>query len=136
MYTHNLDPVLFEFGFLVIRWYSLAYIFGILIGNFVKLGEAFSLGITFSVKFVLRLGIILLGIRLSLWDVFKFGSISIPLIIICIVVVIIVVRFLITKLKCSKFIDFTLWSQHLILHTRQSLQTFLLEAGYSKITIQ
>ena len=32
MYTHNLDPVLFNFGFLVIRWYSLAYIFGILIG--------------------------------------------------------------------------------------------------------
>ena len=32
MYTHNLDPVLFSFGFLVIRWYSLAYILGILIG--------------------------------------------------------------------------------------------------------
>jgi len=32
MYTHNLDPVLFDFGFLIIRWYSLAYIFGILIG--------------------------------------------------------------------------------------------------------
>ena len=32
MYTHNLDPVLLDFGFLVIRWYSLAYIFGILIG--------------------------------------------------------------------------------------------------------
>ena len=32
MYTHNLDPVLFDLGFLVIRWYSLAYIFGILIG--------------------------------------------------------------------------------------------------------
>ena len=32
MYTHNLDPVLFNLGFLVIRWYSLAYIFGILIG--------------------------------------------------------------------------------------------------------
>ena len=32
MYTHNLDPVLFSFGFLDIRWYSLAYIFGILIG--------------------------------------------------------------------------------------------------------
>ena len=32
MYTHNLDPFLFDFGFLVIRWYSLAYIFGILIG--------------------------------------------------------------------------------------------------------
>tara|TARA_A100001015_G_C14853808_1_gene657572 strand:- start:496 stop:900 length:405 start_codon:yes stop_codon:yes gene_type:complete len=32
MYTHNLDPVLFSIGFLAIRWYSLAYIFGILIG--------------------------------------------------------------------------------------------------------
>ena len=32
MYIHNLDPILFDFGFLIIRWYSLAYIFGILIG--------------------------------------------------------------------------------------------------------
>ena len=32
MYTHNLDPVLFNLGFMAIRWYSLAYIFGILIG--------------------------------------------------------------------------------------------------------
>ena len=32
MYTHNLDPVLFNLGILEIRWYSLAYIVGILIG--------------------------------------------------------------------------------------------------------
>ena len=32
MYTHNLDPILFDFGFIAIRWYSLAYIFGIIIG--------------------------------------------------------------------------------------------------------
>ena len=32
MYTHSLDPILFDFGFMVIRWYSLAYVFGILIG--------------------------------------------------------------------------------------------------------
>ncbi len=32
MYTHNLDPVLFDFGLVAIRWYSLAYIFGIIIG--------------------------------------------------------------------------------------------------------
>ena len=32
MYTHNLDPILIDFGFVIIRWYSLAYIFGILIG--------------------------------------------------------------------------------------------------------
>jgi phosphatidylglycerol:prolipoprotein diacylglycerol transferase len=32
MYTHNLDPVLLDFGFVIIRWYSLAYIFGIILG--------------------------------------------------------------------------------------------------------
>ena len=32
MLIHNLDPVLIDFGILQIRWYSLAYIFGILAG--------------------------------------------------------------------------------------------------------
>ena len=32
MYTHNLDPILFELGYITIRWYSLAYIAGILVG--------------------------------------------------------------------------------------------------------
>ena len=32
MFTHNLDPILFDFGFIAIRWYSLAYIGGILAG--------------------------------------------------------------------------------------------------------
>ena len=32
MYIHNLDPVLFDFGLLKIRWYSLSYVLGIIIG--------------------------------------------------------------------------------------------------------
>ncbi len=32
MFTHNFDPILIDFGFIAIRWYSLSYIFGILIG--------------------------------------------------------------------------------------------------------
>ena len=32
MFTHNLDPILFDLGFIAIRWYSLAYVAGILIG--------------------------------------------------------------------------------------------------------
>jgi len=32
MYIHDLNPVFINFGFFEVRWYSLAYIFGILIG--------------------------------------------------------------------------------------------------------
>ncbi len=32
MYIHNIDPIVFDFGIIEIRWYSLAYIFGILFG--------------------------------------------------------------------------------------------------------
>ena len=47
MFTHNLDPILLSFGLITVRWYSLAYVFGIIIGwwygkkiikrNFIKL---------------------------------------------------------------------------------------------------
>ena len=32
MMVHNFDPILVDFGIIEIRWYSLAYIFGILLG--------------------------------------------------------------------------------------------------------
>ncbi len=32
MFTHNLNPILIDFGIISIRWYSLAYIFGFLVG--------------------------------------------------------------------------------------------------------
>lgn len=44
--------------------------------------------------------------------------------------------FLISRLDCSEFIDFTLYSQHLILHTRNSLYSFLAHSGFRNITIQ
>ncbi len=43
--------------------------------------------------------------------------------------------FLISTLALPEFIEFTLWSQHLILHTRESLGAFLREAGYNNIVI-
>ena len=44
--------------------------------------------------------------------------------------------FLIEQLACEEFIKFTLWSQHLILHTRESLRAFLRDAGFGSITIE
>ncbi len=32
MFTHNFDPIFVDLGFFAIRWYSLAYVFGILFG--------------------------------------------------------------------------------------------------------
>jgi SAM-dependent methyltransferase len=44
--------------------------------------------------------------------------------------------FLINTLKVPDFIDFTLWSQHLVLHTRESLRLLLADAGFRNITIK
>lgn len=43
--------------------------------------------------------------------------------------------FLISNLKLNEFIDFTLWSQHLVLHTRESLRLLLVDAGFKNIVI-
>ncbi|MBF0546919.1 MAG: class I SAM-dependent methyltransferase [Candidatus Riflebacteria bacterium] len=44
--------------------------------------------------------------------------------------------FLISFLKCDAFKKFSFWSEHLILHTRQSLERFLQEAGLKNIVIE
>ena len=44
--------------------------------------------------------------------------------------------FLLTFLKLEEFKNFTLWSEHLILHTRISLQHLLETAGFENIVIQ
>lgn len=57
---------------------------GILIRNTLGLHLVFKEGVAFSVKYALRLGIILLGLRLSLIEALKLGAWGIPLIVICI----------------------------------------------------
>tara|TARA_A100001388_G_C28773476_1_gene505512 strand:+ start:201 stop:1088 length:888 start_codon:yes stop_codon:yes gene_type:complete len=44
--------------------------------------------------------------------------------------------FLLTTLKLESFISSTLWSQHLILHTKNSLKVFLQEAGFGNILVK
>ena len=50
MYIHSLDPVLLDFGFLAIRWYSLAYIIGIVLGWWLgkKIVKNFLLSVNFK----------------------------------------------------------------------------------------
>ena len=56
----------------------LSIIVGLLVGNIIKIHSIFSDGIRFSLKFILRLGIICLGIRLGLLDILKVGVTGIP----------------------------------------------------------
>ena len=43
--------------------------------------------------------------------------------------------FLIQQKELKEFKDFTFWSEHLILHTYQSLNTILKKSGFKKINI-
>lgn len=44
--------------------------------------------------------------------------------------------FLLSKVNCDAFKNFTLWSQHLVLHTRESLEKLLLCSGFTDVTIR
>lgn len=63
----------------------LAIVLGMVVGNAVRLPAVFTAGIRFSLARVLRLGIILLGVRLGLNEALKVGAVAIPLIVLCIV---------------------------------------------------
>ena len=71
------------------------------------MGNAFTprpgmmIGLDFTQQYILKLGIIFLGIRLSFEELIKFGSIAIPLIIVCIMGVLILVKLLIKKVPIS-----------------------------------
>jgi len=79
----------------------IAIIMGIVFGNIFKIREGFLLGLDFTQKYILKLGIICLGIQLKPFEFLKFGSVAIPLIIVCIISVLIVIKLLIKKLKIS-----------------------------------
>ena len=61
-----------------------AMLIGLAIGNLLPLPQAFRPGVRFSVRKILRLGIILLGIRLSVPEVMRIGALGVPAVAICI----------------------------------------------------
>ena len=79
----------------------IAILMGIALSNTFKMRENFLLGLDFTQKYILKLGIICLGIQLKPFEFLKFGTIAIPLIIVCIISVLIIIKLLIKKLKIS-----------------------------------
>lgn len=78
-----------------------AIIIGIIIRNTIGLHDVFSKGISFSVKYALRAGIVLLGLRLSLIEALKLGALGIPLIVACISSGLFLTLYLTNKMKQS-----------------------------------
>ena len=79
----------------------IAILLGILMGNAFTPRPGMMVGLDFTQQYILKLGIIFLGIRLSFEEFVKFGSIAIPLIIICIIGVLILIKLLIKKVPIS-----------------------------------
>jgi len=83
----------------VISYIIVAILAGILIRNLIGLHPVFKPGLSFCLKKLLRLGIIMMGIRLSIFDVFKLGIWGLPIVILCILVGLIVTTYFTRLLK-------------------------------------
>ncbi len=77
----------------------IAILLGMFFGNFFKVRNSFQKGLDFTREYILKLGIICLGIQLKPFEFLDFGKIAIPLIIVCIISVLVVIKLLIKKLK-------------------------------------
>jgi uncharacterized integral membrane protein (TIGR00698 family) len=77
----------------------IAILIGIFFGNVFQVRESFQKGLDFTKEYILKFGIICLGIQLKPFEFLEFGKIAIPLIIVCIISVLIVIKLLIKKLK-------------------------------------
>ncbi len=79
----------------------IAILLGIIMGNAFTPRPGMMIGLDFTQQYILKLGIIFLGIRLSFDEFLKFGYIALPLIIICIIGVLILIKLLIKKVSIS-----------------------------------
>ena len=77
----------------------IAILLGMFFGNVFQMRDSFIKGLDFTQKYILKFGIICLGIQLKPFEFLEFGSIAIPLIAICIISVLIIIKLLIKKLK-------------------------------------
>ena len=77
----------------------IAILLGIFFGNIFAIRKSFQKGLDFTREYILKIGIIFLGIQLKPFEFLNFGKIAIPLIVICIISVLVVIKLLIIKLK-------------------------------------
>lgn len=68
----------------LISYIMAAIVIGLVVGNAIEVPATFAPGVSFCLTKLLRLGIIMMGIRLSVFDVAQIGVWGIPIVLICI----------------------------------------------------
>ena len=86
VYLHDLVGVLFHLKKSPISSIMIAIILGLIVRNTIRIPESLYPGIGFCLAKMLRLGIILVGIRLSIFAVLKLGMLAVGIVFICICV--------------------------------------------------
>lgn len=79
----------------------MAIVLGLIIRNTIPLHQTFDAGIRFGLKKLLRFGIILMGIRLSIFAVLKIGALSVGLVVICITAALLITMFIAKRIGIS-----------------------------------
>ena len=77
----------------------IAILLGMIFGNVFQVRQGFQKGLDFTREYILKLGIIFLGIQLKPFEFLDFGKVAIPLIVVCIISVLIVIKLLIKRLR-------------------------------------
>jgi hypothetical protein len=72
----------------------LAVVLGLIIRNTIGVPTSYEQGLRFCIRTVLRIGIVLLGLKLSLAVLGKIGIIGIPIIVVCITTALLAVTFI------------------------------------------
>ena len=72
----------------------MAILIGILLGNLLPVPAWLRPGLSFAVKKVLKLGIILIGVRLSIVEVLRMSGLGIPVVVVCILAALLVTTLL------------------------------------------
>ncbi len=79
----------------------MAILLGVLLRNTLGVSQKFEPGVRFGVERILRLGIVLLGIRISLGEAGEIGLRALPVVIVCVAVALLVVTWLSRRLGLS-----------------------------------
>ncbi|WP_152656741.1 YeiH family protein [Oceanobacillus sp. CFH 90083] len=101
-YVMKLTGLLSEGSKTPVSGIFVAILIGIIIRNVINFSDIFTKGISFSMKYALHAGIILLGLKLSLMEALKLGAFGIPLIVSCISVGLFLTLYLTKKMNQSR----------------------------------